>query len=382
MWKKILIGLLLFITVVNILLIVATHWSMYSTSNYWQRFPELKQSYLDSQYVNKHPKGWIPDEGALSYAGGALIQGTNPVLIIADTPPLGKYLIGMSAVIFGNEHIVSLIFGILSLILLFLIGKQVFANTLLALLAPVLFSIEPIFRNQLIYTPLLDIIQLTFLLGGFYFFSKGLSSKKSLIFFILANLFLGCFISVKFFITGGTILCAWVIVLLMHRNKRKLIELIVTVPFSIMVLFLSYIRIFAFGYSFRSLFGIQKYIFLYHKSQLILPFSIWPLLLFNRWYVWFGDQKVIQDTQWSWTWPILTVGCLLTISFYIFGKMKKTILIEAYMVWVVVYILFFSFGQIASRYLVIYIPVLYLVCIFGIVELSLYLYNRLYERRH
>lgn len=381
MWEKIIIGFLLLVTAMNVASVVTAHWSMYSSHDYWQRFPTLKQSYLDSQYVNKHPKGWIPDEVALSYAGGALIKGVNPVLIIADTPPLGKYLIGFSAVLFSNEHVVSLVFAIISLVFLVLIGRQLFTFSFVPFLIPVLLTFEPIFKNQLIYTPLLDIIQLAFLLGAFYFFNKGIVSKKVIVMFVTASIFLGFFIATKFFATGITILLAWLVVLILHKQKRQLISLMATIPLSVLVLFASYIRIFAFGYSLRSLFGIQKYIFLYHKSQLILPFSIWPLLLINRWYVWFGDKPFIHDTQWFFTWPVLTVGSFITIGFYVFGKITKNIPIEPLMVWVVCYILFFSFGQITSRYLVIYIPVLYLTTAFGIEKLGIYLYNRLYAHR-
>lgn len=369
MFKKIVIALIIVITSWNIFSVVASHWSSYSSHDYWQRFPSLKQSYLDSQYVNKRPKGWIPDESALSYAGGALIQGVNPVLIIADTPPLGKYLIGMSAIVFDNEHIVSLLFGIASLVFIFFLGKQIFKTTFFALLIPSLVSFEPIFKNQLIYTPLLDTIQLVFMLGSFYFFNKAIKSKRKILFFLLANVFLGLFISTKFYITGVTIFGAEFLVLLLHKDASKIKKYLLTFPISVIILFLSYFRIFAYGYSLRSFFGIQKYIFLYHKSQLILPFSIWPLLLFDRWYVWFGNKPFITDSQWSFTWPILMIGSLLVIFLYIWKKINHIITVEVLMIWVVLYILFFSFGQIASRYLVIYIPVLYLIFGFGVEKL-------------
>lgn len=366
MFKKIIFAIIIILTLYNVGSVVVSHWSEYSSHNYWQRFPQIKQSYLDSQYVNKHPKGWIPDEGALSYAGGALIQGINPVLVIADTPPLGKYLIGLSAVLFDNEHMVSLLFGLASLVFLFLLGRQIFKTTFFALLIPCVLSFEPIFKNQLIYTPLLDIMQLVFLLGSFYFFNKGFATKKTFMYFLLANIFLGLFISTKFYITGTTIIGAEVLVLLSHRSLGKGIRYLLTLPSAILVLFLSYIRIFAYGYSLKSLFGIQKYIFLYHKSQLILPFSIWPLLLFDRWYVWFGTKPVITDAQWSITWPIITIGSFIIILLYLFKKIAHKAMVEVMMLWIILYILFFSFGQITSRYLVIYIPVLYLVFGFGV----------------
>ena len=93
----------------------ATVWNLkakYFSTNYWQSFSSLEKNFLDSQYVNKHPKGWIPDEIAFSYAGGKLIKGTSPILVVPDAPPLGKYIIGLSTVLFNNDSVVIPIFAI------------------------------------------------------------------------------------------------------------------------------------------------------------------------------------------------------------------------------------------------------------------------------
>src|SRR5476651_2477550 len=90
------------IIVYNVASVLWVQKERYLSHNYWENFNILQQSYLDSQYVNKHPKAWLPDEVVFSYAGGALIRGVSPVLVVVDAPPLGKYLIGISAVLFDN----------------------------------------------------------------------------------------------------------------------------------------------------------------------------------------------------------------------------------------------------------------------------------------
>ena len=342
--------------------------SKYLSFDYWHNFPSLKSVYLRSQYVSKHPTAIIPDETVNSYAAGAYIKGVSPVLIAADTPPLGRYLIGLSALVFNNENVVTLFFSIFALYLMYKISSKIFSSKQLAIIPPLLFSFEPIFKNQIIYSPLLDMFQLVFLLGAFYFFNQGLSSKKILLSFITANVFLGLFISTKFFITGITIILAWALVLVLRKEKERLKILITTLPISVFILLLSYIRLFAYHYTFKSFLGVQKYVFLYHKSQLILPLSIWPLLIFNRWYVWFGNKPVISDPQWMLSWPLLTIISLITIIIYILGKIPKNNNAEVLMSWVVFYVLFFSFGQISSRYFVILIPVLYIISLYGIIS--------------
>lgn len=290
-------------------------------------------------------------------------------MVVPDAPPLGKYIIGLSAVFFNNENTFTLVSAILSLILLFFLSLQVFNNKLLAILPSFFLSFEAIFKNQLVYSPLMDLFQLVFLLCLFYFFNKGLTGKKSLVLFSLSGLFLGFFIATKFFITGFTIIVALYIVLFFARDKRKIINLTLTLPISLFILLLSYARVFAFGYAFNKFLGIQKWVFLYHKSFIILPFSTWPLLLLNRWYVWYGNKPVISDSQWSITWPILTIITGVTILFYILKKIPRNKNIEILLAWPVVYMGFLSLGEAISRYFVILIPVLYIVAVFGVKEL-------------
>lgn len=354
-----------------IISVVATIWSVkgqYTSRNFWQRYPELKKSYENSQYVKKTPN-WIPDDTVNAYAGASYIKGVSPVLIAPDTPPLGRYLIGLSALIFNNENIVIVFAGVGSLILLFLIGKTIFKNSFTALLPVLFLSFEPLFRRQLTETPLLDIIQLFFILLSFYLFNKGLSSKKHLFLFLGANLSLGAFVAVKFFATGLVVVASYYLVLLFNKDKKRLVSYTVTLPAALLVLLGSYGRLLALGYSFSELFGVQKWVYLYHRSQIILPFSIWPFLLINKWHVWWGNTPVISDSQWTVTWPVLTFLSFATIVFYFLKKMKKSINVEVLMAWVILYIAFFSFGQVTPRYLVVYLPVLYLVSFFGLENL-------------
>lgn len=367
---KIIFVILLAVIIFNV---GSTVWNLrtkYFSSDYWQRFPALKQTYLDSQYVNKHPVGWVPDEAINAYAGGAYIKGANPVFIAPDTPPLGRYSIGLSALIFNNESTVILFCEILSLILLYLLSYQVFKSKFLALAPPFFLSFESMFKNQLVYAPLLDIIQLVFLLSAFILFNQALKSKKSLFYLFLANVSLGCFISTKFFITGFTIIGAFYLVLFLKKDKKRLLQLTLTLPVSLIILLSSYIRVFAYGYTFNKFLGIQKWVFLYHKSQLILPFSIWPLILLNRWYVWYGNKPVITDAQWVITWPIVTIASIITVILGVLKKIKLNESLWVLIAWVALYFAFFSFGQIASRYFVILIPVLYVVAIYGIIEVA------------
>lgn len=344
--------------------------SKYTSKDYWERFPAMETIFKNSQYISKKPTAIIPDEVAFSYSAGKLVQGENPVLHVPDAPPLGKYLIGLSAFIFNNENVVIFIFSILSVVLIYFLGFQIFSSRLVSLIPPLLFSSETIFKNQLIYTPLLDLFQLTFLLSSFYFFNKAMSSKSPVKFFLISIVFVGFFISTKFFVSGLSIVFAMTLVLVLRKSFKKLLLFIATLPVSVFILLLSYSRVLAFGYSLRELIGIQKWVFLYHQSKVILPFSVWPLLFFNQWHVWFGDKPVISDPQWSISWPLITIISFLTLIFYLLRKIEHKLEVEILIAWAACYLLFLSVGNTFSRYLFIVIPVLYIISMYGILNFA------------
>jgi len=106
---------------------------------------------------------------------------------------------------------------------MYLLGKQIYSSKITPLIPVVLFSSEAIFKNQLIYTPLLDIIQLAFLLTIFYFFNKYIIDKKNSIRnVLLVNIFLGFFISTKFFGTGIAVVLSILITLIIHSEFKKI----------------------------------------------------------------------------------------------------------------------------------------------------------------
>src|SRR3989344_5051910 len=123
---KLFFTILLCFIVFNIISVVLPQRDKYLSTNYCQRFPSLKNAYYDSVYANKKG-GFIPDETLYSFNGGALVQGTSPILVNPEIPPVGKYLIGLSILFFNNEHIIILFSAVISLIMLFLIGRQIFS---------------------------------------------------------------------------------------------------------------------------------------------------------------------------------------------------------------------------------------------------------------
>lgn len=366
-YQKIIQAVLVVVILFSFFSVIWQNRAQYLDNTYWKQFPALKKGYYESIYKDKHGT-WIPDQALYSYIGGALIRGESPILLNPEVPPLGTYLIGISTLIFGNQNIIIAIFGALVLLLMYLIGKQIYRSSIVALLPPLFMSFEPIFRNQLAYVPLLDIIQLFFLLSIVYFFNKSIS-KNYKIYFLLVIIFLGFFISTKFFGTGIAVLGSLLAVLILNFNWKRFIFFLELIPLSVVILYATYFRVLISGYPVHKFLGIQKWIYLYNMGHVTQPFTLWPLLFFNQWHVWFGNIPVITDSQWMITWPITAVLSFLTIFLYFFVLKHKKKEIEILFSWVVAYILLMSFVQISARYFVILIPFLYIISIYGITEI-------------
>ena len=145
-----------------------------------ERFnPKLyEKKYNNSQYVIPQSKNPISDEELLSYAGYRYATGTNPILINSDHPPLGKYIIGWFTLLTGNNRSVSAFFAFCNLILVFSIIYFLTKSTLLSSFGMLLLSFDSMFVDQIIHSPILDIIQVFFLILYFLFLILWLKKQK------------------------------------------------------------------------------------------------------------------------------------------------------------------------------------------------------------
>src|SRR3989344_976824 len=148
---------------------VNQYFNRYFNENVYQN---LERLYNNSQYRQKNPISVIADEIVFRYAAAAYIRGADPILINSEHTPLGKYMIGLSFLWFQNDGVAIVFFAVLSLFTLWLLGKQIFKDTTWALVPVALWVTEPLFQNQLRVTPLLDIIQLPWILLALYAFIK------------------------------------------------------------------------------------------------------------------------------------------------------------------------------------------------------------------
>lgn len=337
------------------------------SNNYFQRYyttdvyKQLENLYNHSQYRLKNPTSIIADEIVYRYVAGAYLNGVDPILINSESLPLGKYILAVSIALFQTDGVAIALFGLLTLVSLWLLANIVLKNTLVSSLVVMLFSFEKLYVNQLLVTPLLDIIQLPFILFALYFFLKEYQKRR---WYIMTALMLGFVMATKSVVPTLLLVSTFLVFLVTEKRVREALQLAVASPISIIVVILSYTRTFLNGYSLVDFLKFQKWIFQYQQSKLLYPFSVWRLLLFNQWQTWWGDQRILHTDDWQITWPILT---LLPLSFFIVPIRKSTgknFPIKLLLLWIGIYAGFLSLGVISTRFLLPLLPVLYIVVVY------------------
>ena len=356
--------ILLFLVLYRPVSHIASHHETYFLRTYNTRYEALKKLYYSSQYVVRKNPVIIPDETIEAFAAGAFLRGMNPIHIIHDHPPLGKYILSFSILLFNNENTIIIFFFFISLVGTFLIMKSIINNNLYALLPCVIFVNEPLMFSKIVYTPIPEIIQLPFILFTVYFFLQMIKSKKNTyLWAVLTSIFLGGVISTRFFALGTVLLLSQVLFLVYKKNYRILWKYFLTLPLSCVVLLLSYAKTIEESSSLMKPFAVQKYILSYHSSKFIKMFTVWDLLFFNRWHTWWGEQKVISDVNWIILWPISSVLSLSIVVLSAFKKIKILPQEEVILFWVILYLCMLSIGYASVRYFLPLIPFLYVLAL-------------------
>lgn len=324
--------------------------------NYLEKFDGeyWEYRYNISQWVVPNSKNGIGDDGLYTYAGWKYIQGLNPVLNSPEVPPLGKYILGATIVLFNNHNIFALLTGVSSLTLLFLFNKILFKKNLYAFLPVLLFSFEPLFWTQL-KAPYFDLLQLTFLMAAMI----SLLKRK----YFLSSLMIGFFAATRFsFMSVLPVFTFFVFVVLAQRKDvMKFLLSLIMWPFGFI---LTYAQYFLLGNSFFDFLGVMKYVFnfYYTGAKSNSAFMVLGMIFSGKWYTWWGS--VLPISEWSVAWPLSFV---VSIFAFLQGKLyKKPILLVA--IWVAVYFLFLLIIPVYPRYLLLFMPFLYNLIVWVLFE--------------
>lgn len=322
-------------------------------SKYWENL------YLHSQWVIPNSKNPIGDDAVYTYAGWEYIHGKDPTLLNAEIPPLGKYLIGISEVVFNNQNIFSLTSGIFFLFAMFCLSTVIFKDKLLSFVPVFFFSLEPLFWTQL-RAPLFDLLHGGLLFITFYFFLK----EK----YIISAIFLGLMAATK---ASSSTFALVIVSSLLYLIITKRYSLIKTYLFSLLlsalVFLLTYSRYFLLGHSLIDFLKVQKWVLVFYASGAKGSWEIlWSVLFSGTWKTWWGTHAVVKE--WHIGWAFLTITSGLVISYLIRKRMRDTIVLIS--IWCGLYIIFLSVVPLWSRYLLLLLPYFYIITLYGIIYVA------------
>lgn len=309
--------LILGIIVVKLVLFIS------SNRNYFlRRFdPEyFGKLYSESQYViGERSKGGIGDDGLYAFAGYFyLFKGGDVSSVNFEHPPLGKYLIGLSILVFQNENIINILYFILLLILTYKIGDLVLPDKTLSLLGVLILTFDPLFLDNLIRS-LLDLPFTLFFVAGVYFFLKALT-RPSL--FYLSFLFWGGAFSTRFF--PAFVFVYLYLLLLIYIYKRKYLQTyFISTALVSLVYLITHISFFIYHPSVME--------FLRHKKWMLNWFTGSPVIFGNIWrniitgtYI-DSTGKLAVNEHWTIVLPLIVLFAITCARRDIFMKKKSNL---------------------------------------------------------
>jgi hypothetical protein len=355
--KKFVIIFCLFIFIVQLFQIIYFQRNKFTErydAEYW------KDRFEHSQYSMPLSKRTIGDDGLHAYAGYRLIKGDDPFSINNDKPPAGKYLLGLSILIFKNPLYSVLFFGFCTLIVFYFLARNFFENNVLAFFATTILFLDPLFFSQF-WISGLDLTQLFFLLLNFLlmFYIRKLEKWGSIL-ALGSGMSLGFFTEIK-----PPILLPLIFILetafLLYKNLKK--EYLIFILGLFLGVIIPHARFIFLGNGIIDIMKVHKYmISIYLQSNLKAHVgAVWQTLLDGK-FPNVANGSLVNISEWWILWPI-TAFLGVVMAFYSFFSKKITFFYKGLAIFLIITLAIFTFIPAYPRYLVIVFPFLYL---FGI----------------
>lgn len=216
----------------------------------------------------------VCDRDIYALAGWLYIHGMSPSEINFEHPPLGKYFIGISEILFHNPNAMNALFGLATLLVLYLLSIRLLGKTYFALFPVYILSMDKLFLSS--SKVKLDIYSTFFVVLSVLVFLYATRNHKL---FPLLSAIIGFGIASKWEV--AFILPAFMIFLILNRDLKGLTYLIASLPIAFFAYSSTYLVYFLNGHNFIDFFNLHVFI-LNFFSGMSYPegaFIIWRLLL-------------------------------------------------------------------------------------------------------
>lgn len=318
--------------------------------------------YSESQYVlGDLSKGGIGDDGLYAYAGYHYVFNRGNVADINfEHPPLGKYLIGLSILIFRNENVINIIYFTLILLVTYKIAIFLFHDDLLAIISAAILSFDPLINDHLIRS-LLDLPFTLFFLTALYMFLKALKKTNYL---YLSFFFWGAAFATKFF-PFFIIIYLYLLVTFYLFQKKKIFSFIkasLIVPVFYLVIHISF---FIYHPSLLEFIRHKKWMVAWWRGSPIIPGNLLRNIFTGQYID--STGRLTRDHLWSLLQPVIFFFSVTSLRKSFFGKEKTAGIVYIFCLIYIVYMLFLTNG--IFKYIM---PVYPLLIIFAVKAVSNY----------
>ncbi len=301
-------------------------------------------------------RGNIDDPELFTLAGYRSIQGNDPTLISPEVQPLTKYFFGISTTLWGNALPAQLVFGALSLVLLYYLSLPILGR-FAAMFPPILLALDPLFRDQLM-RPFVD-LSLTFWTLLYLLF---LTRNKYRLDFWWGGLVLGLLALSKSFSYG--VLFGVITIIILYRYHTPRLTQILLKIFAVagLTYLAGYIMFFVHGHTLSDFFLLhyqtlrlyKDYVPEYPKGE------IFRLIFSGQWQTWWGNKELIPSPFYSVAWPAAIIASFVTGLSHL--RQHQGVFIH--LVTIAVLLLFISSRLMFPRYLLPVLPSLYLFLVY------------------
>jgi hypothetical protein len=353
--KKALLFLLIILLWINFLINNLPTFTRTYDIDYWQK------EFLNTQLVkgDKAPR-YYSDTEIYAIVGYKYIRGEDPTKIHPEVPPLGKWLIGLSIVIFKNPVIINLLLGWGGLLFLYLISTSIVHKPVLGLLVVLFTSLDSQFR-LLLTDAYLDIPLFFFLTLALWSF---LQAQRKPHWFVLTGFAIGFMMGTKFYFTSLLLYAVLLCWLFLKGNFRAFFSFVLSSPIILLAYALPYWSAFIQGMNPVGFWHFQGWLTSWWAGNARIPWgTILPLIWSGSWFTWWGPKSIIKVQEWSLLWPVCFIFGLVSIYKIIQNRTFPLLLIW---MWSVCYLAFLTFTSPFPRYLIILMPFMYLLSLYSL----------------
>jgi len=321
------------------------------------------EKYSKSQYV-LGPKSteWISDSELYVYAGYAYMLGQDPTTINFEHPPLGKYVTGISQLLFGNAYLINLGLFIILLVMTHYLASILISNEKIKALVILIFAIQPIIFSQLQFA-LLDMSFTISILGIFVCLHRKFS--KAWLKYLSLGILLGMVAAIKYPIPF--ILIPSLIIGVVAFREKQIQFLLFTGLGAVTVYLLSYTLYFYHDHSLVDFLSFEKYRYVWWTGDRTMPkFLIFQNLFTGHYPAWWDGGAEQITKEWNIMLPALF--SMFVFSFIWVKRKFWNVLIASFGF---IMILVYGYASAAAlSYLTLLIP-FWLVTVGAVVEEAL-----------